>query len=46
MGEENNCKRYSEGKCTTGDVCVGKEREAYRMRCKHYSDVSGHCRKQ
>lgn len=23
-----------------------KEREAYRMRCKHYSDVSGHCRKQ
>lgn len=23
-----------------------KEREAYRMRCKHYSEVSGHCRKQ
>lgn len=23
-----------------------KEREAYRMRCKHYSDVSGHCHKQ
>lgn len=22
------------------------EREAYRMRCKYYSDVSGHCRKQ
>lgn len=31
MGEENNCKRYSEGKCATGDVCVGKEHEAYRI---------------
>ena len=23
-----------------------KEREAYRMRCKHYSELSGHCYKQ
>lgn len=23
-----------------------KEREAYRMACKHYSEISGHCHKQ